>query len=83
MPGMLAPPHFTPAVDPEKCRHCGNCARACPMGALTVDTKSKTRAFAAERCVGCGQCVVTCEKNRAIELVPVPGYEPPKIAGAV
>lgn len=82
MPGMVAPPHFTPAVDPEKCRHCGNCARACPMGALTIDAKKKTRAFAAERCVGCGQCVVACDKNRAVELIPVPGYEPPQIAGA-
>jgi NAD-dependent dihydropyrimidine dehydrogenase PreA subunit len=52
------------------------------MGALTIDTKNRTRSFAAERCVGCGQCVVACEKNRAVELVPVPGYEPPRIAGA-
>jgi Fe-S-cluster-containing hydrogenase component 2 len=49
------------------------------MGAITVDTKNKTRSFASERCVGCGLCVVKCEKQKALQLEAVPGYTPPEI----
>jgi len=77
MPGMIAPPHFIPDVDLGKCSFCGKCALACPMGAITVDTKGKTRAFQSERCVGCGLCVVQCEKEQALSLKAVPDYEPP------
>lgn len=76
-PGYMAPPHFIPEVDSVKCTYCGKCASACPMGAWTVDTKVKTRAFETIRCVGCGLCYVACEKEKAIELKPVPGYESP------
>jgi Pyruvate/2-oxoacid:ferredoxin oxidoreductase delta subunit len=78
-PGFIAPPHFMPVVDPDKCSYCGKCARACPMGAWTVDTKLKTRHFEAVRCVGCGLCFAACDKEKAIELKPVTGYEPPEV----
>ena len=79
LPGMIAPPHFMPESDPEKCSFCGKCAQACTMGAVTVDTKAKTRVFHAERCVGCGLCVVACSKDQALTLKPVPGYQPPEV----
>lgn len=78
-PGYMAPPHFMPEVDADKCSYCGKCARACPMGAWTVDTKAKTRAFEAIRCVGCGLCYVACDKDKAIALKPVPGYVSPTV----
>jgi ferredoxin len=49
------------------------------MGAWTVDTKSKTRHFEAVRCVGCGLCFAACDKEKAIELKPVTGYEHPEV----
>ncbi|HLA83452.1 MAG TPA: 4Fe-4S dicluster domain-containing protein, partial [Thermoguttaceae bacterium] len=76
-PAMFAPPHFRPAFDAAKCTHCGACARRCPMGAITVDAKAKTLAYAAHRCVGCGQCLVACERHRAIDLRPVPVQKMP------
>ena len=77
MPGEIAPPHFMPKINPEKCDYCGKCAKACPMAAVTIDTKGKSREFQTVRCVGCGQCFVACDKNQAVVLEPVPGYEPP------
>ena len=67
-PGLMAPPHFMPEVDSDTCSYCGKCARACPMGAWTVNTKDKTRAFESVRCVGCGLCYVACDKEKAIEV---------------
>jgi len=63
----------------KKCSYCGKCARSCPMGARTVDTKGKTRSFESIRCVGCGLCYIACDKEKAIELKPVLGYEPPTV----
>jgi electron transport complex protein RnfB len=78
-PGRIAPPHFMPEVDENRCSYCGKCARACPMGAWTVDTQNKTRSFEALRCIGCGLCYVACDKERAITLQGVEGYLPPAL----
>ena len=80
LPGRIAPPHFMPVVDLDKCSYCGKCALACPMGAVTIDTKAKTRTFESHRCVGCGLCVVKCkEKENALRLEAVPGYKLPEL----
>ena len=79
-PSALSPPHFLPERDIETCIHCGRCALACPMGALTVDIKKKTYFNNLDRCIGCGQCVVACSKNLALSMEAVPDYEmPPQI----
>lgn len=75
LPGRIAPPHFLPRVDLEKCSFCGKCALACPMGAVTVDTKNNQYAYDVNRCIGCAQCVVACSKFKALEMEAVPGYE--------
>ena len=41
VPGMIAPPHFLPRLDPAKCVYCGRCAAACPMAAIVVDAQGE------------------------------------------
>ncbi len=75
VPASIAPPHFVPRNDLEKCNFCGKCAIACPMGAVTVDTITKSYRLAPHRCIGCAQCAVACSQNMAIEMVTVNGCE--------
>ncbi len=76
-PGMMAPPHFMPRFDQSTCTHCGRCAKDCPMGAITVDTKNKTLDHQPIRCIGCGLCLLACDKEQAICMAPVPEFRLP------
>lgn len=75
-PSVFAPPHFVPRHDASRCAACGQCARRCPMGAITVDLRAKTFVWNAARCVGCGQCALACE-SQALAMSPVPDYRLP------
>ncbi len=77
-PGFIAPPHYLPHLDAERCDYCGKCARACTMGAMVVSSEGedKHHRHRKERCIGCGLCVVACPKG-ALTLREVPSYQPP------
>ncbi len=76
-PSMIAPPHYRPRFNDTLCTHCGKCALNCPMAALTVDVKGKSREYLAVRCIGCGLCALACEKKQAISMQAVYDYRPP------
>nr|NQU89066.1 4Fe-4S binding protein [Bacteroidota bacterium] len=47
-------------INPERCTNCMNCARACPVQAISVVLDLDRPEFIHQRCIGCGSCVKTC-----------------------
>lgn len=74
IPGLIAPPHFMPVFDKDKCVFCGKCVENCQMDAIIMDAGAKTITHFPKRCIGCGQCTLACDKQRAITMEPVPEY---------
>lgn len=54
------------------CLGCGDCVKACPFGAMSIDSKSKIPLIDLRKCTGCGKCAETCPRGLC-ELVPVKG----------
>ena len=53
-------------IDPEKCRGCTKCRRACPVEAISGEVRAP-HAIDPEKCILCGACRSTCPFG-AIEL---------------
>ena len=72
----------TAVVNPFIClaasgeEHCGNCARHCPTGAITMTQVGDTRrpVVAEEQCIGCGHCEYLCPV-RPISAITVKGLQ--------
>lgn len=56
---------------PDRCSHCGECDRRCPVDA--IHTADRGPRVDNSRCVGCGLCTNTCPTG-TLELVPDERY---------
>ncbi|MCQ2314301.1 MAG: 4Fe-4S binding protein [Bacteroidales bacterium] len=48
----------------NKCKACGECIDACPVGAIS---KGSIYSIDADSCVGCGTCASVCRNDAIVE----------------
>jgi NADH:ubiquinone oxidoreductase subunit F (NADH-binding)/(2Fe-2S) ferredoxin/NAD-dependent dihydropyrimidine dehydrogenase PreA subunit len=64
-PALVCTPLIRFRVDPEKCKMCGLCKKACPADAITWEKKTAAR-IDLDKCLRCRSCIQAC-KFKAIE----------------
>ena len=52
-------------IDPDVCRGCTSCAKACPAGAISGTVK-QPHVIDPSRCISCGSCRETCRFNAVL-----------------
>ena len=67
---ILMTSSFIAEIDESQCRGCGQCAKACPINAISLEKTAQPNEVGRERplagvnrsiCLGCGVCSLKCE----------------------
>jgi ferredoxin len=69
-----------PVIDPARCRACGACVTACPLGALALDGE-RLQLVRPDRCDYCGRCEAACPHGAITcpyEIVLAPAVSRPR-----
>lgn len=79
IPTVIVGSHFEAAIDENLCNGCSQCAKICPMEAISMIGKGKAKKARIDyaRCIGCGLCVTKCDKTMAMSLKERAGHKPP------
>lgn len=54
------------AIDPEKCKGCGKCAKTCPVQAISGEVRHPF-VIDSEKCIKCGACIGSCPFKAIVE----------------
>jgi NADH-quinone oxidoreductase subunit F/NAD(P)H dehydrogenase (quinone)/NADP-reducing hydrogenase subunit HndC len=58
-PAKRCPELLEFVVDPDRCKKCGQCAEACPVGAIQWE-KKQTASIDKNKCIKCMSCIAAC-----------------------